>query len=652
MNTMTIATDIAVAHPIITILHEDESIALNRLVPSAGNVRRVNATAGLSELADSIEAHGLIHKLTVRKGKKGKYEVIAGSRRLGALRLLAKEGRLADDAPIPCTLRNGEDVTELSLAENVQREAMHPVDEILAYRDLAENGKAPESIAARFGQSVITVRQRLKLASLSPKVLDELRGDTMSLEQARAVAISDSHEEQERVWFETVSYNRDPRSLRAMLTREHVRSTDRLARLVGLDVYEVAGGGIVRDLFNEDSGTFLTDQPLLTRLAMEVLEQAAEPLKIDGWGWVETSLDASVAYGGVFGRIYPQARDLTEDEQAELAALGESFDEVQAQLEGHAEGDPAIEADEMRLAEIERRMAAIQSGTKTYDPREQALAGCMVYVDQFGAVQVGRGYVKAEEREALEQLRRGDAGEDDEGAGGVAVSTTPEPEAGYSAALVEELTAIRTAAMRVELANRPAVALVALLYPLVGRIFHSGYTSYDAAVEVSGQRRELASSIKEPGEARPLAAWQAMKEAWGDTLPGAAADLWTWLLDQPTDKLLELLAFVTAANLNGVKGKHDQSRSRLENAEQVAVAVGLDMRCHWTADATFLNRLSKAGIAEVLEEAGCAAQVVRAIERAPKLEAVAEAEKQLAGKGWLPLPLRTAGQGALPEASA
>ncbi|MGR9159712.1 hypothetical protein [Rhizobium leguminosarum] len=147
-----------------------------------------------------------------------------------------------------------------------------------------------------------------------------------------------------------------------------------------------------------------------------------------------------------------------------------------------------------------------------------------------------------------------------------------------------------------------------MLYPLVGRIFHSGYTSYDAAVEVSGQRRELAPSIKEPGEARPLAAWQAMKEAWGDTLPGAAADLWTWLLDQPTDKLLELLAFVTAANLNGVKAKHDQSRSRLENAEQIAVAVGLDMRSQWTADATFLNRLSKAGIAEVLEEARCASQ--------------------------------------------
>ena len=269
-----------------------------------------------------------------------------------------------------------------------------------------------------------------------------------------------------------------------------------------------------------------------------------------------------------------------------------------------------------------------------------ALAGCLVYLDQFGAVQFGRGYVKPEDREALDQLQRGEPEDgDDEEANAPALSTA-EPQAGYSAALVEELTAIRTAAMRVELANRPTVALAALLYALVGRIFHTGYMHFEAAVEVSGHCRELAPSIKEPAEARALGAWLAMKEAWGDTLPGQPADLWAWLLDQSTDKLLELLAFVTAANLNAVNAKHDHSKQRLANAEQIAEAVGLDMRNHWTADATFLGRLSKAGIAEVLDETGCEPQLVRAIEKASKADAVAEAEKQLVGKGWLPPLLR------------
>lgn len=117
-------TNEAAANAVISIRASIEHIPLSRLVPSKANVRRVNAAVGVSELADSIEAHGLLHNLTVRKGKKGKYEVVAGSRRLAALRLLAKEGRFADDVAIPCNVREAGQDTELSLAENVQREAM------------------------------------------------------------------------------------------------------------------------------------------------------------------------------------------------------------------------------------------------------------------------------------------------------------------------------------------------------------------------------------------------------------------------------------------------------------------------------------------------------------------------------------------------
>ncbi|TIT84331.1 MAG: plasmid stabilization protein, partial [Mesorhizobium sp.] len=92
-----------------------------------------------------------------------------------------------------------------------------------------------ENIAARFGQSVVTVRQRLKLASLSPRILDVMRENEITLEQARALAISDDHEAQEKAWFEQSNWNRDPRSLRAFLTQAHVRATDRLARYVGLE---------------------------------------------------------------------------------------------------------------------------------------------------------------------------------------------------------------------------------------------------------------------------------------------------------------------------------------------------------------------------------------------------------------------------------
>jgi ParB family chromosome partitioning protein len=124
------------------------------------------------------------------------------------------------------------------------------------------------------------------------------------------------------------------------------------------------------------------------------------------------------------------------------------------------------------------------------------------------------------------------------------------------------------------------------------------------------------------------------------------------LLEKPMARLTELLAFVAAASLNAVKAKHDQSRNRLEHAEHIATAIGLGMRRFWTPDAVFLSRLTKIGIAEVLGEAGCTPEAVRMVEKAPKAEAVAEAEKLLLGTSWLPSVLLTRNSPAAETASA
>lgn len=172
-----------------------------------------------TELADSIEAHGLIRNLTVRKAKKGdKLEVVAGAPRLAAPRLLVKEGIYNKLLEIPCKVLDAESDAEISLAENTKREAMHIVDEILGYRQLTEDGMTPETIAARFGQSGATVRQRLKLANLSPRIPDAMREDELTIKQANALALSDDHTEQESVWFERDRWSRQPQNLRSILT--------------------------------------------------------------------------------------------------------------------------------------------------------------------------------------------------------------------------------------------------------------------------------------------------------------------------------------------------------------------------------------------------------------------------------------------------
>src|SRR5271167_3692302 len=93
-------------------------IALDTLVASPSNVRKTGALTGIEELAASIAAHGLLQNLQVRPGEKGKFEVVAGGRRFAALQRLAKGRVIAKTEDIACHVMNGEDASEISLAEN------------------------------------------------------------------------------------------------------------------------------------------------------------------------------------------------------------------------------------------------------------------------------------------------------------------------------------------------------------------------------------------------------------------------------------------------------------------------------------------------------------------------------------------------------
>jgi ParB family chromosome partitioning protein len=154
------------------------TIPLNKLVAWDGNVRKTDSDKAISELAASIAAHGLLQSLVVRKDKRGKYAVIAGRRRLLALQSLAENDDLPAAAPIACNILEDEaNAAEIGLAENVQREAMHPADEFEAFRALVDDGMPVTDIAARFGVTETVVEKRLKLACVSPKLIEAYPGD-------------------------------------------------------------------------------------------------------------------------------------------------------------------------------------------------------------------------------------------------------------------------------------------------------------------------------------------------------------------------------------------------------------------------------------------------------------------------------------------
>ena len=164
----------------------------DKLMLSQSNVRRIKAGVSVEELAEDIARRGLLQGLSVRAvlnddgTETGMYEIPAGGRRFQALALLVKQKRLAKTAPIPCILRDaGSDILaeDDSLAENMQRVALHPLDQFRAFVTLREKGQGDEAIAAAFFVTPQVVKQRLKLAAVAPALLDVYAEDGMTLEQ-------------------------------------------------------------------------------------------------------------------------------------------------------------------------------------------------------------------------------------------------------------------------------------------------------------------------------------------------------------------------------------------------------------------------------------------------------------------------------------
>ena len=277
-------------------LSQSRDIPFNRLVLSQSNVRRIKAGVSIEELAQDIARRTLLQSLTVRPAlddagaETGMFEVPAGGRRYRALELLVQQKRLARTAPIPCVVRTGGLAEEDSLAENVQRAPLHPLDQFRAFRDLREKGMTEEEIAAVFFVSVQVVKQRLKLASVSPKLLDIYAEDGMTLDQLMAFTVNPDHERQEQVWDVLQrSHNKEPFYIRRLLTEGAVRASDKRAQFVGIEAYEAAGGDVMRNFFQQDDGGWLQNPMLLDRLVAEKLEREADSVRSKGWKWVEVA---------------------------------------------------------------------------------------------------------------------------------------------------------------------------------------------------------------------------------------------------------------------------------------------------------------------------------------------------------------------------
>ena len=167
-------------------------LPIHKVEPNPDQPRQDFDEEELQSLSDSIATHGIVQPLTVRQMDSGYYQIIAGERRWRA-------ARLAGLREVPVVVIEADDKTtmELALIENLQRQDLNPVEEALGYQSLiSEYGLTQEDAAQRVGKSRPTVTNALRLLSLCPEVLEQLRSGKLTPGHARAILILKTPAEQ------------------------------------------------------------------------------------------------------------------------------------------------------------------------------------------------------------------------------------------------------------------------------------------------------------------------------------------------------------------------------------------------------------------------------------------------------------------------
>ena len=514
-------------------------IPLSCLKLAPENVRKTPpGTAAHSELAASIRAHGLLENLVARADGtdddgRERFAVVAGGRRLAALKALAADGALDADHPVPCRVANG-DAAELSLAENVVRVAMHPADQVEAFSALAEDGLTVAAIAARFGVSERLVEQRIRLGGAAPELLDAYRAEGIDLETLMAFAVTTDRERQLAVWEQVsaLDYRPAPWHVKRLLTEERVPARAALARYVGVDAYEAAGGPVMRDLFADEreNGVWLEDPALLNDLAMKKLTAVADELSTR-WKWAEALTEVDWSVIARFGRIRPEPGEPTEDESAETERLRARQVELRDLDDDGWTEEVAHEWEgiEKRLGEI----AAAVEGRARFRREDFAIAGAIATVGRDGSLQLVHGLVKpedmpeaadgADDRDTDGNAGNGASPRIDEPSITAPVARPPDPcakarqDAGVGIGLADDLRAVRTALVKAHLASDFEAAFDLTVFQLVRAVFAQGYTFSHHALDIAFNETPDRPTTRMNDE--DFAAWspgEAMLDDWSD----------------------------------------------------------------------------------------------------------------------------------------
>lgn len=626
-------------------------VPIKLLIPSKRNVRKSTPSKeSHDELVAAIRAIGLLHPpIVIDSSGDGLYEVIAGKRRLKALQELVKEGHYSEDDTIPCRRVAGDhsNLEEISLIENTHRAPMHPADEFEAFRKMRSNGATPSDIALHLGISEKTVYQRLKLGQVAPVIIKAFRNDEIKLAAVMAFTLEDDKTRQSEVFEALQAESRfgvSEREVRNALIGDLESSTSRIGKFVGEKAYEKAGGAVSHDLFEEVA--YFNDTALLNHLAIEKLQRAAD--KLEGWNWVEITLERQT-YSSAAKTIRPFDTPDTAPLREQLKVIEDARETLERTVDPddwtdkHAEQAQRLEDN---AEKIERAIAASQA----YRPQEQQFAGCLVWIDHQGEMEITRGIIRKEDEKKLEEAagnkssKKKSAEKNETAAGELDGDNT------YSQALIADLTTYRLNIAKHYLALNTEAAQNLLIYTLCSTCLSAYY--YSSPMDLSIRATNPEHALAQPDTSRALQAFKERQDAlqldWMELEDeGARFEAFTAL---PQEAKFDLMAYCVASAL-----KTNPLNAQLNTVAEIVIR-GLDIPWHseFKPDATnYFGRLSKEHLIEhgklFLDEDWPARAAKRSKkELANDLEAVFAGEdqtmpiaKRAAAIDWVPEAFRT-----------
>ena len=485
----------------------NRNIPLHRLTLSSANVRTASADPqDDKELQESILSLGLLESLVVVPADGDNFAVIAGGRRLAALRRLAEAGKIPAEYVAPCRIYDGgADLSEVSLHENEKRAPMHPADQYEAYARLRAKGMTAAEIASRAGVSERQVTKMLRLAAVAPELLAAFRNGEMNLQTLMAFTVTDDRQAQLDVWAKTRSGRTAcPEHIRWQLTEGAVIGSSGLASFVGLEAYKKAGGRVGRDLFSplDDDPLYLLDRGPLVKLAEAKLKKTADRLA-KRWKWVEIQIDPDWDRIHTLHKLRGVPAAPTAAEQKRLDELADQMQDIDDNPPMDPAEQGAAYARSQALSAKYDKLEARIAGRTTYRPEDMRIAGCIVTLKGARA-DVIRGLVLPEDvppkpkKAARKKAAAAPANPSDasgaEPAAGRNETAAPPPSfderfeepwtarttrnrespeaahakaAGLSAAVIDDLAAIRTGIVRAALAKRFDLAFDLAAYLLV-----------------------------------------------------------------------------------------------------------------------------------------------------------------------------------------